>query len=1001
MPVPVVSSSSIVVDESTGFTEFVVRLSSPSTQTVSVQYYTSSGSASSLSDYDVVNTTTLSFAPGETTKTVRVGLEDDTTIENNESFSLKLINPTNADIGTGNVTATIVDDDGAPGTPVIGVSDTVVDETSGEAVFVISLDRPSTSAVSVAYTTASDTASTGDFAAVSGTAAFAPGEMVKTVRVAITGDTLAEGAERFNLVLSNPAGATLPDISGSALIGVSDQPSVITPVVSAENIIAEEGAGFAEFVVRLSAPSTQTVSVQYYTSSGSASSLSDYDVVNTTTLSFSPGETTKTVRVGLEDDTTTENNESFSLKLINPTNADIGTGNVTATIVDDDGAPPPVTYTIDPPNATVIEDVGTVTFTVTRSNGSTAQTVYASTVQNHGATNASDYTGLTNQAVAFAIGELSQLVTVASTNDTVAEGDETFGLIVQTAPSDPIDIFLATASFTIQDNDGATPPPRIAQTSGEIFRSEGEVENVGTIRVMADFSKAAYALQSWEVVRGNRVINDDSPNADSAYAEVTGQGWEPLNLTPSPSLSNSSTIAGQTVTNSVTMTNGYFTNGNAAAFVAHSADAVVISFRGTNDNGDDNPLDPGNNIHPDKDQWGSPIDGSNQNMSDHYALLQPLITAIDNYVADSSNGISKIYVTGHSLGGAMAIQYMGTHSGPEYSAVTFAAPGYATTNYPDRDRVTHIEINGDLTPDLGAHGGRTIHFQGDDDTWYSKGANHSMDYYRQITQSVDPAAWTTILAQAGDPEVFLGARIIGTNFIVDGLLSGTNTPTPVDAGNNILTDILGHDYDVYYGGRGNDTLTGGSDSELLYGGADSDTLSGGPGTDTAVYSGNYLAYGLKGTVSNLTVSGPDGSDTLSNIERLEFSDKKLAFDLDGSAGYTTKLLGVLFAPASVQNETYVGIGLQFFDAGKSYAEVADFALHAALGSSPSNEDLVRLLYTNVAGSAPDEATTNSYVNLIITGQFTQDSLTIFAADHELNLANINLLGLTQTGIEFV
>ena len=86
---PVISSSSIIVGENNGYAEFVVRLSAPSTQTVSVVYYTFSGSAG-YSDFNGVNSTTLSFAPGETTKTVRIGLTDDTVAEGNESFYLNL-----------------------------------------------------------------------------------------------------------------------------------------------------------------------------------------------------------------------------------------------------------------------------------------------------------------------------------------------------------------------------------------------------------------------------------------------------------------------------------------------------------------------------------------------------------------------------------------------------------------------------------------------------------------------------------------------------------------------------------------------------------------------------------------------------------------------------------------------------------------------------------------------------------------------------------------------
>jgi hypothetical protein len=77
-----------------------------------------------------------------------------------------------------------------------------------------------------------------------------------------------------------------------------------------------------------------------------------------------------------------------------------------------------------------------------------------------------------------------------------------------------------------------TPVPTI--TSGDIFRAEGREDsdgsgtgifNAGKIRVMADFAKAVYSLQSWE----NRQINDFKSNSDDAVVElVTQQGWSPF-----------------------------------------------------------------------------------------------------------------------------------------------------------------------------------------------------------------------------------------------------------------------------------------------------------------------------------------------------------------------------------------------------------------------------------------------------------------------------------------
>ena len=63
----------------------------------------------------------------------------------------------------------------------------------------------------------------------------------------------------------------------------------------------------------------------------------------------------------------------------------------------------PTTYTISPNPASVNENAGTLTFTVTRSSSAAAATVYASTVQDEGTNNTNNeyYTGVANQLVSF------------------------------------------------------------------------------------------------------------------------------------------------------------------------------------------------------------------------------------------------------------------------------------------------------------------------------------------------------------------------------------------------------------------------------------------------------------------------------------------------------------------------------------------------------------------------------------------------------------------------
>ena len=115
----------------------------------------------------------------------------------------------------------------------------------------------------------------------------------------------------------------------------------------------------------------------------------------------------------------------------------------------------PTTYTITPNPAAVSENVGMLTFTITRAGGTPAEVIYASTTQTEGYANNNDYTGFVNQAVNFAAGQLNQNVTVTIINDATVEANEIFGLIVQRNSSDPIGTYLAKRTFTILNDDDA------------------------------------------------------------------------------------------------------------------------------------------------------------------------------------------------------------------------------------------------------------------------------------------------------------------------------------------------------------------------------------------------------------------------------------------------------------------------------------------------------------------------------------------------------------------
>jgi hypothetical protein len=210
-----------------------------------------------------------------------------------------------------------------------------------------------------------------------------------------------------------------------------------------------------------------------------------------------------------------------------------------------------------------------------------------------------------------------------------------------------------------------------------------------------------------------------------------------------------------------------------------------------------------------------------------------------------------------------------------------------------------------------------------------------------------------------------------------------------------------------------DTLRGSAGNDVLFGRTSDDILNGEGGLDSAVYQGPRGAYAISQTGTPGarradvvdSAANRDGHDTLTGIERLKFTDLSIALDLDGAAGMTAKLLGALFGPQLVPDRLAVGIGLQLFDAGLSYAEVASRAaadpFFTQLAGSASNTAFVNHVYRNVTGSLPSQSELELYMNLLESGVHTRGSLGVLAAETPLNQEHINLVGLQQVGLEYV
>lgn len=316
---------------------FNVTLSAPAPITFTVQYSTTNITAISGQDYNQT-AGSLTFAPGQSSKSVSVTTLTDMTSEPVETFRVRLFTAQWVLLGDKEATGSI--NDGSP-QPSLSINDRTATEgdvgSSTQALFTVSLNNASGKTVTVNYATADGTALAGeDYSATQGQLSFAPGITSRTLAVNIIGDNVKENNETFTVSLSNPVNATVGDATGTGAITDDD-----TPAFSIADAAVDEGDSGTRplvFIVELSKPSTQQVTVKYSTSPGTALSGSDY-VHTSGTLTFAAGETLKTITVQIVGDTISEPNESFTVALNTPSSGtSLARGTATGTIRDDGGS---------------------------------------------------------------------------------------------------------------------------------------------------------------------------------------------------------------------------------------------------------------------------------------------------------------------------------------------------------------------------------------------------------------------------------------------------------------------------------------------------------------------------------------------------------------------------------------------------------------------------------------------------------------------------------------
>ncbi len=442
-PAPAVSVADTTVTEG-GTAQVVISLDRASTQDVTVRWSVADGTAESGDHGGPSAPQEVTFKAGETEKTVEVATVQDEVHEGDETFTVTLSDPTGATLGQdASATVTITDDDAEP---AVSVADATVTE-GGTARVVISLDRPSTQDVTVRWSVADGTAGGGDHGGPSAPqeVTFRPGETEKVVEVATVQDEVHEGDEDFTVTLSSPSGAKLGQESSATVTVEDDDPE---PAVSVADAAVTEG-GTARVVISLDRPSAQDVTVRWSVADGTAGG-GDHEAPSAPQeVTFRAGETEKVVEVATVQDEVREGDESFTVTLSDPAGATLGTdASATVTVKDDDPAP-----AVSVADATVTEG-GTARVVITLDRASANDVTVRWSVAD-GTAGGGDHGGPSApQEVTFRAGETEKVVEVATVQDEVREGDESFTVTL----SDPAGATLgqdASATVTITDDDPA------------------------------------------------------------------------------------------------------------------------------------------------------------------------------------------------------------------------------------------------------------------------------------------------------------------------------------------------------------------------------------------------------------------------------------------------------------------------------------------------------------------------------------------------------------------